>query len=174
MKNEAFSPVTNVEDTPVEGGGEAPWASRYQVLTPHMREAGGKLGVVLNRLPSGSLGCPFHWHAREDEVFYILEGRGVLRYGEETRELRPGDCISCPAGKQVAHQIGNPYDDDLVYLAMGNHDPDEICGYPDNGKVMLRHLQSVGRLDVLDYFEGEPESPILFTQASAKDGSSNE
>lgn len=165
MKSDTFSPITNVNSAPKQQVGETPWASAYQVLTPNMRAAGGRLGVVLNRLPPGNLGCPFHWHAREDEVFYILEGRGVLRYGDERKELRPGDCVSCPAGLQVAHQIGNPYEEDLVYLAMGNHDADEVCGYPDNGKVMLRHLQKVGQLDSRDYLDGEPSPPLLFVNA---------
>lgn len=164
MKHDNFSPITNLSNAPTQQAGQTPWGGAYQVLTPEMREAGGRLGVVLNRLPPGNLGCPFHWHAREDEVFYILEGRGVLRYGKERKELRPGDCISCPAGLQVAHQIGNPYEEDLVYLAIGNHDPDEICGYPDNGKVMLRHLQRVGQLDSRDYLDGEPSPPLFFAE----------
>jgi uncharacterized cupin superfamily protein len=127
-----------------------------------MRAAGGSLGVVQNTLPPGSVGCPFHWHAREDEVFFVLSGRGVLRYGETIRTIGPGDCISCPAGMQVAHQLGNPFDEDLVYLAIGPYDPHEVCGYPDNGKVMVRALQTVGRLEKLNYMDGEPTSPAIF------------
>ena len=141
---------------------EAPWNGTWQVLTPFMRDAGGRLGVVLNRRSTGQVGCPFHWHAREDEAFYILSGRGVLRYGEQRFSLEPGDCVSCPAGKKIAHQIANPFAEELVYLAMGNHDPDEVCGYPDNGKVMIRHLQQVGEFSPKEYFYGEPKPPIIF------------
>lgn len=155
--------VTNRDQAPVEGGGGAtPWASSWRVLTPQMRAAGGTLGVVENTLPPGSVGCPFHWHLHEDEVFLVLRGRGVLRYGDAIREIGPGDCISCPAGTRVAHQIGNPFTEDLVYLAIGPRDPNEICGYPDNGKVMVRALQTVGRLEKRDYMDGEPESPRIF------------
>ena len=162
MNERPFDPVLNVDDAPREGGEDAaPWASHWKVLTPHMRAAGGKLGVVQNTLPPGSVGCPFHWHAREDEVFFILSGRGRLRYGDTTRELRAGDCISCPAGTRVAHQIANPYEQDLVYLAMGPYDPHEVCGYPDSGKVMVRALKSVGRLEKTDYTEGEPNPPLI-------------
>ena len=167
MKNSdagVFEPVTNVVETEWENSGsEAPWKSRWKVLTPHMRQAGGKLGVVLNRLAPKSVGCPFHWHALEDEVFYILSGRGLLRYGETVRPIGPGDCISCPAGLQIAHQLGNDGDEDLVYLAMGPYEPHEVCGYPDTGKIMVRHTRTVGRLEGMDYMEGEPESPEIFT-----------
>jgi uncharacterized cupin superfamily protein len=158
-----FDPVINVRDAPEEGmGAPAPWAATWRVLTPHMREAGGSLGVVQNTLPSGSAGCPFHWHAREDEVFFVLSGRGVLRYGDQVREIGPGDCVSCPAGTRVAHQIANPFDEDLVYLAMGPYDPHEVCGYPDNGKVLVRDLRAVGRFEERDYMDGEPEAPLVF------------
>jgi len=163
MSEIPFDPVINVADAPREDTGEgAPWGGWWKVLTPHMRDVGGSLGVVQNTLPPGSVGCPFHWHAREDEVFYVLSGRGVLRYGETLRELRPGDCVSCPAGGQVAHQIGNPFDEDLVYLAIGPYDPHEVCGYPDNGKVMVRALKTVGRLESLQYMDGEPAPPLIF------------
>ncbi|MEL6189942.1 MAG: cupin domain-containing protein [Myxococcota bacterium] len=159
-----FEPVTNVDDAEwQDSGADAPWKSRWKVLTPHMRRGGGKLGVVLNRLAPQSVGCPFHWHAMEDEVFYILSGRGLLRYGNTTQDIGPGDCISCPAGRQVAHQIGNDGDEDLVYLAMGPYEPHEVCGYPDTGKVMVRHTQTVGRLERRDYIEGEPEPPKIFS-----------
>lgn len=158
-----FEAVTNLADAPVEGGdASAPWASEYQVLTPHMREAGGRLGMVMNRLPPGSVGCPFHWHTHEDEVFYIVSGRGVLRYGKTLRDIGPGDCISCPAGTKTAHQIANPYDEDLMYLAAGNYDANEVCGYPDTGKVMVRSLGTVGRLEAAEYMDGEPEPPRIF------------
>lgn len=158
----AFEPVTSTADAEVVSGGEGPWASAYRVLTPKMRAAGGTLGVVENTLPPGSVGCPFHWHLREDEVFYVLRGRGVLRYGDEVRELLPGDCVSCPGGTRVAHQLANPFDEDFVYLGIGPRDPHEVCGYPDTGKVMVRALQSVGRLEARPYMDGEPDPPLIF------------
>ena len=158
-----FDPVTNVGDAPVEtSGSAAPWAGDWKVLTPHMRGAGGKLGMVQGRMPSGNVGCPFHWHAREDEIFYVISGRGILRYGDSLREVGPGDCISCPAGRQTAHQLANPFDEDLVYLAIGNNDPHEVRGYPDNGKVMVRHLQQVGSFEPRDYMHNEPDPPLIF------------
>lgn len=159
----AFDPVTRTEDARVEEGGEGAWQSSYRVLTPQMRELGvTRLGVVENTLPPGSVGCPFHWHAREDEVFYVLRGRGVLRYGDTVREVGPGDCISCPAGTQIAHQLANPFDEPFVYLGIGPWDPHEVCGYPDTGKIMVRALKAVGDLERRPYMEREPEPPVIF------------
>ncbi|MCH9687726.1 MAG: cupin domain-containing protein [Deltaproteobacteria bacterium] len=164
MATPPFDPVINVDDAPTERGDDpAPYTSHWRVLTPRMREAGGSLGVVHNCLPPGAVGCPFHWHATEDEVFYVLSGRGMLRYGDTIREVGPGDCISCPAGTRTAHQLGNPFTDDLVYLAIGPREPNEVCGYPDSGKVMVRHLQTVGVLDPREYLDGERGEPRILS-----------
>jgi uncharacterized cupin superfamily protein len=111
--------------------------------------------------------APFHYHQREDEVFFVLAGRGVLRYGEELFPLRAGDCVSCPAGIQIGHQIANPFDADLVYLAIGPHDPDEVCVYPDSGRVMIRSLRRRGFIRDAEAREGEPLEPKIFELAKA-------
>lgn len=118
--------------------------------------------MVQQTLPSNMVGCPFHWHTKEDEVFFVLSGRGLLRYGNSIREISEGDCVSCPAGTQTAHQIANPFPEDLVYLAIGVHDPHEICGYPDSNKTMVRALQRIGVLEPRGYLDDEPEKPLIF------------
>jgi len=142
------------------------WGGAYKPLTPALDALGrGRLGVNLSRMPPGRAGCPFHYHMREDEVFFVLSGRGVLRYGDQVHALRAGDCVSCPAGTKIAHQIANPYDEELVYLGIGPNDPNEVCVYPDSGKVMVRSLQTVGFLAKQDYMEGEAERPKIFELA---------
>lgn len=147
------------------------WGQSYRVLTPEMAKLSGvRLGVNVTRVKKGFTACPFHGHQREDEAFYVLSGRGVLRYGEHLRDIRPGDCISCPAGTGVAHQIANPYDEDLVYLAMGVNDSHEVAFYPDNGKVLIRSLGKIGFLESADYMAGEPERPRIFDLIDARKG----
>lgn len=159
--------VVNVDEVEEKGGSHGAFGSFGKRLTPSMRSRGGSLGVVMTRLTKGHVGCPFHYHQSEDEVFFVLSGRGVLRYGDEVRSLRAGDCVSCPAGTSTAHQIANPFEEDLVYLGIGPFDPHEVCVYPDSGKVMVRSLRSVGMLDKKDYFDGEPETPKIFELAEA-------
>ncbi len=137
------------------------WGCFYKVLTPKAPRL-GRLGANVSRVPPGKSGCPFHSHQIEDEVFFVLSGRGVLRYGETLTEVGPGDCITCPAGKNVAHQFANPFDEDFVYLGMGMNDANEVCVYPDSGKVMVRALDRVGYLSDAEYYAGEPETPRIF------------
>jgi uncharacterized cupin superfamily protein len=131
-------------------------------LTPSMVPRGGKLNVNRVRLRTGQATCPFHYHLREDEVFIVLEGMGVLRYGDGLSEIVPGDCISCPAGTRIAHQIANPYEEDLIYLAIGPHEPHEVCVYPDSDKVSVRGVKMRGTLSPKEYFDDEPNPPRIF------------
>lgn len=49
--------------------------------------------------------APPHIHHREDETFYILEGRLELRLGETTYLARPGDYLQVPRG--TVHALRN-------------------------------------------------------------------
>ncbi|MDH5675904.1 MAG: cupin domain-containing protein [Myxococcales bacterium] len=118
------------------------------------------------RVPKGRSVCPFHSHLQEDEVFFVLSGRGVLRYDDDLRAIRAGDCISCPAGTQVAHQIYNPHAQDLVYLAIGAFDPQEVCIYPDSDKVAVRGVDMRGTLEEKAYFDDEPDPPRIVELAA--------
>ena len=163
MTNGQPERVVNAEDAPTINRiiGDH-WGGRFKVLTPAMRPGGGELGVNYLIVPPGRSPVPFHTHRREDEVFFVLSGRGVLRYGDEPlRELRAGDCVSCPRDTGEAHQLANPFDEDFVYLAIGRHDPDEVATYPDTGKVLVRCLQQVGRFDKTEYMDGEPDVPKI-------------
>ncbi len=157
--------VVNVDDAPLVSQTSGAWGAAFKGLTPSMRPRGGMLGVNQMRVAPGNTTCPFHFHVHEDEVFFIQSGRGVLRYGDSLTELRPGDCVSCPAGTKVAHQICNPFDEDLVYLAIGNYDPAEVCVYPDNGKTLVRSIGQVGFLEQAPYLAGEPDQPTIFALA---------
>jgi len=152
--------IEEVEETSWHQG--ARWGSFDRKLTPALLPRIGHLGVVATRIKPGTSGCPVHTHQIEDEAFFILSGHGVFRYGDEVQEVRPGDCISCPAGSGVAHQLANHSDEDLVYLCIGMNDPNEVCTYPDNGKIWIRSLNQTGVLEERDYMADEPDPPRIF------------
>ncbi|MCA9122018.1 MAG: cupin domain-containing protein [Planctomycetaceae bacterium] len=56
------------------------------------------------RLPVGGITTP-HYHPLTEEIYYVLEGTGSMRIGEEVREVGPGDAIAIPPG--ATHQIRN-------------------------------------------------------------------
>ena len=104
------------------------------------------LGYSYDVVPPGKSSCPFHSHRGEEEMFFIVKGSGLLRYGGETRKIRAGDVICCPVGgPETAHQIVNDSDAELAYLSVSTMLPAEVCEYPDSKKIGaygggLRHM----------------------------------
>jgi uncharacterized cupin superfamily protein len=89
-------------------------------------------GVNLLRLPPGVWSSQRHWHSREDEFVYVLEGEVVLvtNAGEET--LRAGDCAGFKAGEQDGHHLQNRSGREAVLLEVGSRKADDDeCDYPD-------------------------------------------
>lgn len=128
-----------------------------------------KLGYNLTVVAPGKRNCPFHSHRAEEEMFFILEGEGELRFGDMRHPLRAGDIIACPTGgPETAHQIINTGDAEMRYLSVSTMAPIEICEYPDSDKfgvfedlpddadparTRFRHLAR--HEDARDYWEGE-------------------
>ncbi len=55
-----------------------------------------------------------HNHAPE-QVYFILEGSGVMTVGDDVQEVRPGDCIFIPSGAR--HGLRNPGTSVLRYFS---------------------------------------------------------
>jgi uncharacterized cupin superfamily protein len=117
------------------------------------------LGYSYDVVPPGKCSCPFHSHRGEEEMFFVVKGTGMLRYGAETRRIRAGDVICCPTGgPETAHQIVNDSDAPLTYLSISTMMPTEVCEYPDSKKIGAfgKDFRHMTRSDNhLDYWTGE-------------------
>jgi uncharacterized cupin superfamily protein len=153
--------VVNIDELALEHGANG---DRFEWNSARIGpKLGAKdLGYSYDVIPPGKSGCPFHSHHAEEEMFFIVRGRGMLRYGNESRPIRAGDVICCPTGgAETAHQIVNDSDADLAYLSISTMAPAEVCEYPDSRKVgaygrsesRLRHLTEVAA--AVDYWKGE-------------------
>jgi uncharacterized cupin superfamily protein len=113
-------------------------------------------------VPPGQLMNPPHAHSAEEEIFVFLEGSGSLllypnpRTGGEIEEteVRAGSTISRPAGTKRAHGL-RAGADGMTLLAYGTRDPSDITYYPRSGKVNLRGIGVIGRIEHVDYWDGE-------------------
>jgi uncharacterized cupin superfamily protein len=78
-----------------------------------------RLGYNITVMPPGKRALPFHNHRVNEEMSFILEGTGELRFSESTRPVCPGDVIACPAGgRDRALQILKAGDREMRYLAV--------------------------------------------------------
>lgn len=136
---------------------------------------GGRMGAIGSVLGARQLGCnvtviapgkrafPFHSHRANEEMFFVIEGTGQLRFGAETYPLRAGDVVACPpGGPEVAHQIVNTGAVELKVLAVSTMRQPEVCHYPDSDKFAVLHgmgpdgFRHVGRVkDGVPYWDGE-------------------
>lgn len=145
-------------------------ASRYKQRNARVGKMLGsqKLGSRLIALDPGMRSSPFHSHRVNEEMFYIVMGKGEVRIGAERFPICAGDLIACPpGGPDTAHQIINTSSGELRYLAISTQESPDICEYPDSGKYMVMDSGGSGggslgrfavvarRQDAVDYWDGE-------------------
>jgi uncharacterized cupin superfamily protein len=122
-----------------------------------------RAGFGWSQLPPGrQLHVP-HCHSAEEEVFIVLDGEGTLELWpppnkpEAQREdipIRGGSVIARPAGTRVAHRV-LAGDSGMTVLTYGTREPNDIVYYPRSGKINFRGLGVIGRIEQLDYSDGE-------------------
>lgn len=114
-------------------------AEREQFAVGHIRgfwtplgEAAESVSVGLSRLQvaDGGWSSPVHEHGREEEIFYVLGGRGLSWQDGSTTEIGAGDCIVYLAG-EGAHSLYGI--DGLDVLAFGMRYEDESPRFPRLG-----------------------------------------
>jgi uncharacterized cupin superfamily protein len=152
--------IVNVEDVEAY---EREGASVARSVRDLGRAAGSyKTGLQLFEVPAGKLNNPPHCHSAEEEIFVVLDGEGTLelwphlrRGGEhEEHPVRRGSVVARPAGTGRAHAF-RAGDGGLTLLAYGIRDPRDVTYYPRSGKLNIRGVGLIGRLEVLDYWDGE-------------------
>jgi uncharacterized cupin superfamily protein len=99
-------------------------------------------GVNLVRLAPGAWSSIRHWHSREDEFVYIIEGEAILVTDAGERTLGPGMAAGFPAGIADGHHLINRTDTVVTYLEIGGRDPEDDCFYPD-ADLQYRHQDGV-------------------------------
>jgi uncharacterized cupin superfamily protein len=134
------------------------------------RAAGSRAtGLKIYDIDPGKLMNPPHSHSAEEEIFVVLDGSGSLgvwahprgatepeRFAtaSERHDLRTGSVVASQAGtaRPLELRAGS---EGMRVLAYGTRVPNDITYYPRSGKVMLRGVGVVGRIEQLDYWDGE-------------------
>ncbi len=84
-------------------------------------------GVNLVRLAPGSCSALRHWHTRQDELIYVLEGEVTLITNSGEQVLQPGMAAGFPAGDSDGHHLVNRSKGDVVYLEIGDRTSGDSC-----------------------------------------------
>jgi uncharacterized cupin superfamily protein len=88
-------------------------------------------GVNLTRLDPGAASALRHWHTREDEFVYVLEGELTLVTDAGEQAIGPGMAAGFPAGVADGHHLVNRTDRPALYLEIGDRSDEDEVYYPD-------------------------------------------
>ncbi|HST26130.1 MAG TPA: cupin domain-containing protein [Gaiellaceae bacterium] len=105
-------------------------------------------------LEPGQMGAPPHCHGAEEEVFVMLAGDGTLLLGGDEHPVKLFDVVARPAGTRVAHAF-TAGANGLTFLAYGPRNPNDIVYYPRSNKIAFFGVGVIGRIEPLDYWDGE-------------------
>jgi uncharacterized cupin superfamily protein len=153
--------IVNLDDAEKESEEGATWSE--------LADGAGSRASGLNwlRLERGRTGAPPHCHSEEEEVFVILAGAGVLQLWpspvaekrgvrREDVPVRAGHVIARPPGTKVGHAFrAGP--EGMTLLLYGTRRPNDIAYYPRSRKIYWRGVGLIGRVEALDYMDGEPD-----------------
>jgi uncharacterized cupin superfamily protein len=98
----------------------------------------GQFGVNLTTLKPGAASALRHWHQKEDELVYMLEGEVVLIEDDGETVLRPGDAAGFKADNPNGHHLVNRTNREARYLEIGTRSKHDRVEYPDVDMLMIR------------------------------------
>ena len=101
---------------------------------------------------------------REEELYFVLGGKGVLLYGEGTYALRSSDFTYLPPG--VRHALRNDSDEPLRAVLMTFKIPEKIALGAANPQPKIGHLDEVQEETV----SGHPASVLYKLLAGPRTG----
>lgn len=129
--------------------------------------AGSKqAGLHWLRLEPGRRGPPPHCHSEEEEVFVVLEGEATLElwpsprtmHGEQREDvpIQAGHVVVRPPASRVGHAFeAGP--NGVTMLVYGTRKANDIVYYHRSKKIFWRGVGLIGRVEALEYYDGEPE-----------------
>ena len=88
-------------------------------------------GVNLVSLEPGSWSSIRHWHSRQDEFIYVIQGPLTLVTDEGEEILQTVAMAGFPAGQANGHHFINNSDAIATYLEIGDRTIGDRVSYPD-------------------------------------------
>jgi uncharacterized cupin superfamily protein len=120
----------------INADGRAPSHGPFDSL--RYSDAGGltQFGAYVETLQPGSRSSERHWHEKEDEFLYVIEGEVTVLEEDGAHVLHAGDAACWPAGTANAHTVMNRSATTCTYLIVGTRPSHDVCHYPDVGRVL--------------------------------------
>jgi uncharacterized cupin superfamily protein len=97
-----------------------------------------QFGVNLTTLRPGAASALRHWHEKEDEFVYIIEGELVLIEDGGETVLKAGDAAAFKANSGDGHHLVNRTTREALFLEIGTRAKHERVEYPDVDLLVVR------------------------------------
>jgi uncharacterized cupin superfamily protein len=94
--------------------------------------------VTRSTLKPGAASSQRHWHEKEDELVYVLEGEVVLCEDGGETVLRAGEAAAWKAGLPNGHCLVNRSNRDAILIEIGTRAPAERAYYSDIDMMVVR------------------------------------
>ena len=129
-------PALDPKDLPEQSTTGYPEPYKSRVAGRHKRRLGDaaglkNFGVNLTRLDPGAESSMRHWHSKQDEFIYVLEGEVILVTNAGRQKLKRGMAAGFPAGRADGHQLVNETKKPALYLEIGDRAPGDGAAYAD-------------------------------------------
>jgi uncharacterized cupin superfamily protein len=99
-------------------------------------------GVNLTELPPGTWSSQRHWHSRQDEFVYILDGELTLVTDDGEFILKAGMAAGFPAGNRNGHHLINRTNKSAAYLEIGDRPAGDKGFYPEADLAAHQEMKS--------------------------------
>ena len=128
--------IINPEQVPERKGKNYPEEFKHLVSGRTKKRLGDAVGlknfgVNLVTLEPVSWSSIRHWHLRQDEFIYVIEGPITLVTDEGEEILQTGAMAGFPAGEANGHHLINHSDVIVSYLEIGDRTLGDQVTYPD-------------------------------------------
>lgn len=150
-------PALAAASVPEATGSDYPQPFAADVAGRQRRTLGDLFGLTIFgvnhvTLAPGAMSSQRHWHNRQDELVYMLEGELVLVTDAGQQVLTPGMVAGFPAGAENGHHLINRSHEPAVYLEVGDRTRGDTCEYPD---IDMRCIERNGE-EIYVYKDGTP------------------
>ena len=129
-------PALNPGDVPVKTGTRYPKVMKGASEAREKRALGDalgltKFGVNLVRMAPGTESSIRHWHTKQDEFIYVVQGELTMITDEGEQTLTAGLAAGFKAGTANGHCIINRSNEDALYIEVGDRGPGDEVTYAD-------------------------------------------
>jgi len=129
-----LTPIVNVSDVELSAHSHGE-SFEAQLGVMASKIGASQIGCRLTVVPPGKKAWPFRSHHANEEMYFVLEGSGTYRLGDDDYPIRQGDLVAAPAGRSArAHQVINSSEAPLKYLALSTMYHPDVMEYPDSNK----------------------------------------